>query len=132
MIETPRWHLTLFKVHFGLLTLKGYTKGEHVLGFEAIVHNTRALGCGRVLEKFPARLAGMADRFMSMLDCVDIGVLPDRILDELPIPPGWVPPGWAGSISTSPGSATLWPPLPLWRSPPTASPSPSSPPGCMR
>ena len=88
VIETPRWDLTLFKVHFGLLTLKGYTKGEHVLRFEAIVHNTRALGCGRVLEKFPeivARLAGMADRFTSMLDCVDVGFLPDRILDELPV-----------------------------------------------
>src|SRR4029450_4429192 len=26
VIERPRWNLTLFKVHFGLLTLKGYTK----------------------------------------------------------------------------------------------------------
>ena len=32
MIETPRWDLTLFKVHFGLLTLKGYTKGEPCCG----------------------------------------------------------------------------------------------------
>ena len=49
IIEKPRYDLTLFKVHFGLLTLKGYTKGEHVLRFEAITHNTRQLGCGRVL-----------------------------------------------------------------------------------
>jgi len=87
VIETPRWDLTIFKVHFGLLTLKGYTKGEHVLRFEAIVHNTRALGCGRVLEKFPEivnRLAAKVDRFTTMLDCVDIGFLPDGILDELP------------------------------------------------
>jgi len=27
VIEKPRYDLTLFKVHFGLLTLKGYTKG---------------------------------------------------------------------------------------------------------
>ena len=50
VIERPRWNLTLFKVHFGLLTLKGYTKGEHVLRFEAIVHNTRRCapaGCSR-------------------------------------------------------------------------------------
>jgi hypothetical protein len=89
VIETPRWDLTLFKVHFGLVTLKGYTKGEHVLRFEAIVHNARALGCGRVLEKFPeivARLAGMVERFTTMLDCVDIGFLPDRTLEELPVP----------------------------------------------
>ena len=31
MIETPRYDLTMFTVHFGLLTLKAYTKGEHVL-----------------------------------------------------------------------------------------------------
>lgn len=89
MIEKPRWDLTLFKVHFGLLTLKGYTKGEHVLRFEAITHNTRSLGLGRALEKFPlivARLAGMVERFTTMLDCVDIGYLPDGLLDELPGP----------------------------------------------
>jgi hypothetical protein len=89
VIERPRWNLTLFKVHFGPLTLKGYTKGEHVLRFEAIVHNTRALHTGRVLEKFPAivaHLAGMVDRFTSMLDCVDVAFLPDGVLDQLPTP----------------------------------------------
>jgi hypothetical protein len=89
VIERPRWNLTLFKVHFGLLTPKGYTKGEHVLRFEAIVHNTRALRTGRVLEKFAAivaQLAGMVDRFTSMLDCVDVAFLPDGVLDELPHP----------------------------------------------
>src|SRR4029450_2913795 len=89
VIERPRWNLTLFKVHFGLLTLKGYTKGEHVLRFEAIVHNTRALHTGRVLEKFPAivaKLAGMVGRFTSMLDCVDVAFLPDGILDPPPPP----------------------------------------------
>jgi hypothetical protein len=87
VIERPRWNLTLFKIHFGLLTLKGYTKGEHVLRFEAIVHNTRALHTGRVLDKFPeivTRLAGMVNRFTRMLDCVDVGFLPDGILDQLP------------------------------------------------
>ena len=87
VIERPRWNLTLFKVHFGLLTLKGYTKGEHVLRFEAIVHNTRTLHTGRMLEKFPVittRLAAMVDRFTTMLDCVDVGFLPDGILDQLP------------------------------------------------
>jgi hypothetical protein len=89
VIETPRWDLTLFKVHFGRLTLKGYTKGEHVLRFEAVVHNTRQLGCGRAIGKFPeivTRLAGMAERFCTTLDCVDIGFLPDGALDALPLP----------------------------------------------
>jgi hypothetical protein len=89
VIETPRYDLTLFKVHFGLLTLKGYTKGERVLRFEAIVHNTKELGCGRAIEKFPqivTRLTAMVERFTTLLDCVDIGFLPDGILDQLPMP----------------------------------------------
>ncbi len=89
VIERPRWNLTLFKVHFGRLTLKGYTKGEHVLRFETVVHNTRALGCGKMVEKFPlivARLAAMTDRFTTMLDCVDIARITDTTLDELPAP----------------------------------------------
>jgi hypothetical protein len=67
--------------------VKGYTKGEHVLRFEATVHNTRALDCGRVLERFPeiiSRLAGMAERFCTTLDCVDAGFLTDQTLDQLP------------------------------------------------
>ena len=46
VIETPRWDLTIFKVHFGVLTLKGYTEGEHVLRFEAVCHNPNALRVG--------------------------------------------------------------------------------------
>jgi hypothetical protein len=89
VIERPAWDLTIFKVHFGLLSLKGYTKGEHVLRLEAIVHNTRALGCGRVLERFPtivSALAAMTDRFATALDCVDTGFLADGVLDALPAP----------------------------------------------
>ena len=89
VIEKPRYGLTLFKVHFGLLTLKAYTKGEHVLRFEAIVHNTKQLRCGRVLDRFGeivGRLAGMAERFCTTLDCVDISYLPEDTLDELALP----------------------------------------------
>ena len=87
--ETPKYGLTIFKVHFGALTLKGYTKGEHVLRFEAVCHNTKALGTGRVLDRFPdivARLAGMLERFCTTLDCVDVTFIPDGILDQLPQP----------------------------------------------
>jgi hypothetical protein len=58
-----------------------------VLRFEAIVHNTAELGCGRMIEKFPeivTRLAGIAERFATALDCVDTGFIGDGILDELP------------------------------------------------
>lgn len=42
VVETPVYDLTVFKVHFGRLTLKVYTKGARVLRFEAIAHNTIA------------------------------------------------------------------------------------------
>ena len=89
VLETPAWDLTVFKICFGLLTLKGYTKGARVLRFEAITHNTRQLGCGRALERFPeivARLAGMCQRFCTALDCVDTGFIPGGTLDQLPLP----------------------------------------------
>jgi hypothetical protein len=53
------------------------------------VHNTRELRCRRSLENFPeiiTRLAGMAERFATTLDCADISFLPDGTLDELPLP----------------------------------------------
>ncbi len=89
VIETPQYGLTWFRIRFGLLQLKAYTKGEHVLRLEATVHNTKELRCRRSLENFPeiiTRLAGMAERFCTTVDCVDISFLNDRALDELPLP----------------------------------------------
>jgi hypothetical protein len=88
VLERPSYDLTVLKVHFGGLSLKAYSKGEHVLRLEAIVHNSKELRCGRVLEKFPeitSRLSAMLDRFATALDCVDIGfIADDQILDQLP------------------------------------------------
>ena len=89
VIEKPRYGLSWFRISFGKLQLKAYTKGEHVLRFEATVHNTRELRCRRSLENFAeiiTLLAGMADRFATALDCADTGFLPDGLLDELPLP----------------------------------------------
>ena len=89
VIEKPRYGLSWFRISFGRLQLKAYTKGEHVLRFEATCHNTKELRCRRSLEYFAeiiTRLAGMADRFTAALDCADIGFLPDGMLDELPLP----------------------------------------------
>ena len=100
MIERPRWNLTIFKVHFGLLTLKGYTKGERVLRFQAIVHNTKQLGCGRTLDKFAqitTRLTAMVDRFTSMLDCVDPASCPTASSTSCPHPRRSPEPGSAVS-----------------------------------
>jgi hypothetical protein len=89
VIETPRYGLTWFTVHFGLLTVKAYTKGDYALRVEATAHNAKELGCGRVLDKFPeiaARLAGITERFCTILDCADIGFIPEGTLDWLPLP----------------------------------------------
>ena len=89
VIEKPQYGLSWFQIRFGRLQLKAYTKGEHVLRFEATVHNTKELRCRRGLENFAqiiTLLAGMADRFATTLDCADIGFLPDGVLDELPLP----------------------------------------------
>jgi hypothetical protein len=89
VIEKPRYGLTWFRITFGRLQVKAYTKGEHVLRFEATVHNTKELRCRRGLDNFAeiiTRLAGIADRFATALDCADTGFLPDGILDELPLP----------------------------------------------
>jgi len=89
VLETPTYDLTVFKLHFGKLTLKAYTKGERVLRFEVVIHNVRDLGCGRVVERFPqivAQLSGMLERFLTTLDCVDVAFISDQTLDHLPLP----------------------------------------------
>jgi hypothetical protein len=89
VIENSQFGLTWFKVAFGLLQCKAYTKGEHVLRFEATVHNTRELRCRRGLDNFPeiiTRLAGITDRFATTLDCADTAFIADGLLDDLPLP----------------------------------------------
>ncbi|HZM80572.1 MAG TPA: hypothetical protein VFC19_32950 [Candidatus Limnocylindrales bacterium] len=89
VIETPRYDLTWFKLTFGRLAVKAYTKGEHVLRFEATVHNTKDLNVGRTLDRFPeivAALGSITEQFCTAIDCVDIGFLTDGVLDELPRP----------------------------------------------
>jgi hypothetical protein len=89
VVETPQYDLIIFKIHFGKLTLKVYTKGERVLRFEAIVHNTKELRCGRVLDRFPiivTRLQQILERFMDNLYCMDATFVSDDMLDQLPTP----------------------------------------------
>ncbi|OQA45602.1 MAG: hypothetical protein BWY52_01236 [Chloroflexi bacterium ADurb.Bin325] len=89
VVERPVYDLTVFKLHFGLLTVKLYTKGERVLRSEAIVHNTKALHCGRALPKFPqvvTELAHILQRFLDALDCVDSAFIADDTFDQLTQP----------------------------------------------
>src|SRR6266581_4797997 len=136
VIETPRWDLTLFKVHFGRLTLKGYTKGEHVLRVEATVHNTRQLGCGRAIQRFP-RIGHPAcghDRAVLHHPGLRRHRRPAR---RHPRPaaatrPHPAAPASAASTSTSHGSGPRW--RRSWPWPPhsMASPSPTLPPRCRQ
>jgi hypothetical protein len=87
VLEIPEYDLTVFKVHFGRLTLKIYTKGECVLRCEAVAHHIDGLRCGRSIERFAAmiaRLAEMLTRFLDNLCCVEMAWLSDDQLDVLP------------------------------------------------
>jgi len=87
VLERPTYDLTVFKLHFGKLTVKIYTKGEHVLRIEVIVHNTKELRCGRSLPKFSAIIARLKDilnQFLKVLRCIDISAIAGNRLDELP------------------------------------------------
>lgn len=85
----PTYDLTVFKLHFGKLTFKAYTKGERVLRFEAIAHNTQDLHCGRVISKFGevvARLRAILERALGVLRGLDRAFVSDGTLDDLPRP----------------------------------------------
>lgn len=89
VVERPTYDLTVFKVHFGRLTLKSYTKGERVLRIEAMAHNTVDLRCGKVLEKFPEivrRLSGMVERFLEVLRCTGTSWISEGTLEGLAKP----------------------------------------------
>jgi len=86
VVEKPAYNLTVFKLHFGKLTVKLYSKGERVLRVEVISHNTKALPYGRALVKFPDivhHLRKVLERFLSILHCVDHAFIADDTLDNL-------------------------------------------------
>ncbi len=89
VVERPQYDLTIFKLHFGKLTLKVYTKGERVLRIEVVLHNAKELRCGRLLEKFTpivTRLKQIANQFLDHVYAMDATFLGDATLDELPQP----------------------------------------------
>jgi hypothetical protein len=89
VVERPEYNLTVFKLHFGKLTVKLYTKGERVLRSEAIAHNTKALHCGRSLPRFPQVIAELQQillGFLDVLDCVDCAFIDDDTFDNLSRP----------------------------------------------
>lgn len=89
VVETPTYTLTIFKLHFGSLTLKVYSKGARTLRFEVIVHNTKNLPVKRSLDAFAgliAYLRPILTRFLNTLQAVDAAFISDDLLDRLPTP----------------------------------------------
>jgi hypothetical protein len=88
VVEKPVYDLTIFKVHFGKLTIKMYSKGEHVLRIEVIVHNTKQLHCRKRIDQFPqiiALLKGILERFLKVLRGVDVSFVDNGRLDTWPL-----------------------------------------------
>ena len=88
VVEKPVYNLTVFKVHFGKITIRMYSKGEHVLRIEVVVHNTKALGCGKVIERFGRivdSLKSILERFLSVLRSVDVSFIDIGKLESWPL-----------------------------------------------
>jgi hypothetical protein len=86
VLDESAYDLTVFKVHFGPLTLKLYDKGARVLRVEAIVHNVRALRCGRSVEKLSimlAKLQRMAIDFLNVVQAAHYSFFDAGALDSL-------------------------------------------------
>jgi hypothetical protein len=86
-IEKPGYSLTVFKVHYGKLTLKIYTKGESTLRIEVVVHNTLELPRCRPLERFAnviERLRAIIEKFLETVHSIDVCFVADATLEQLP------------------------------------------------
>ena len=89
VVETPTYDVTIFKVHYGKMTLKIYTKGARVLRVEVIVHNAKEYRWGRSLPCFGeivVRLRGILERFLNAVGCMDACFVADDTLENLPLP----------------------------------------------
>jgi hypothetical protein len=89
VVETPRYDRTVFKVHYGKMTLKIYTQGERVLRIEVIVHNTKEYRWGRSLPcvgDIVVRLRDILERFWNAVGCLDACFVADETLENLPLP----------------------------------------------
>jgi DNA-binding transcriptional ArsR family regulator len=86
ILDQSAYDLTVFKLHFGPMTLKLYDKGPQVLRVEAIAHNTKGLRCGKLIEKLPImlnKLQDMAIGFLNVVQAAHRSFLPDDALDRL-------------------------------------------------
>jgi len=88
-IETPDYNMTIFKIHFGRLTVKLYDKGERTLRAEVVVHNTKDLKCRRGVESFGEiveKLETIMRSFLSNLDYAHIATIREKSIEEISSP----------------------------------------------
>src|SRR5215510_7990069 len=89
IIDRSVYDLTVFKLHFGKLTLKMYDKGDRVLRVEIIVNNIEQLRCGKRLEKLPGmleRLQAMVVAFLGVVQAAHLSFVDGQQLDALAAP----------------------------------------------
>lgn len=89
VIERPVYNMTIFRITFGKLAVKIYSKGEHVLRVESVVQNTKVFKCGKRLEKFSqivAILKAILERFLSVLHSVDAAFIHTNVLQDWRLP----------------------------------------------
>ena len=65
IVQTPDYNLTIFKIHFGKLTVKLYDKGERTLRAEVVVHNVKELKCKHSVKYLSCIIALY---FLTLLD----------------------------------------------------------------
>ncbi len=88
-IEIPDYNMTIFKIHFGRLTVKLYDKGERTLRAEVVVHNTKDLKCRRGVESFGEiveKLETIMRSFLSNLDYAHVATISETGLEEISSP----------------------------------------------
>lgn len=88
-VERPVYDLTIFKIHFGKLTVKMYSKGARVLRIETIIHNTKQLNCGRGIQRLPqivVALQTVMERFLESLSGIDVSFIDNGTLESWPRP----------------------------------------------
>ena len=88
-IEKPDYNLTIFKIHFGKLTLKLYDKGERTLRAEVVVHNAKELKCRRGIPFFSeivTKLQEIMNNFVNNLKYVHVALINNGSLEHLVLP----------------------------------------------
>lgn len=88
-IEKPDYNMTIFKIHFGKLTLKLYDKGERVLRAEVVVHNAKELKCKRSVSNFKeivSKLNAIMKGFLDNLCYTHVSLLKDGSFEQLTKP----------------------------------------------